>query len=133
MTLELTLLVALAAALVLGAIAHRLGVPPMIGYVAAGLAVGPFTPGVVAAQEDVLALADIGVALLMFSIGLQFSLDELRSVGTRILAGTPVQVALTMAIGTATGPGPGLAADRGAVHRRGGRRLLDGGARQGRR
>ena len=103
MTLELTLLVALAAALVLGAIAHRLGVPPMIGYVAAGLAVGPFTPGVVAAQEDVLALADIGVALLMFSIGLQFSLDELRSVGTRILAGTPVQVAITMAIGTATG------------------------------
>ena len=56
MTLELTLLVALAAALVLGAIAHRLGVPPMIGYVAAGLAVGPFTPGLVAEQEDVLAL-----------------------------------------------------------------------------
>jgi monovalent cation:H+ antiporter-2, CPA2 family len=102
-TLELTLLVALGAALVLGAIAHRLGVPPMIGYVAAGLAVGPFTPGVVAEQEDVLALADIGVALLMFSIGLQFSLDELRSVGIRILAGTPVQVAVTMAIGTATG------------------------------
>ena len=103
MTLELTLLVALAAALVLGAIAHRLGVPPMIGYVAAGLAVGPFTPGLVAEQEDVLALADIGVALLMFSIGLQFSLDELRSVGTRILAGTPVQVVVTMAIGTGTG------------------------------
>jgi monovalent cation:H+ antiporter-2, CPA2 family len=102
-TLELTLLVALAAALVLGATAHRLGVPPMIGYVAAGLAVGPFTPGIVAEQEDVLALADVGVALLMFSIGLQFSLDELRSVGVRILAGTPVQVALTMAIGTGTG------------------------------
>ena len=103
MALELTLLVALGVALVLGAIAHRLGVPPMIGYVVAGLVVGPATPGFVAGREDVLALADIGVALLMFSIGLQFSLEELRTVGTRILAGTPVQVALTMAIGTATG------------------------------
>ncbi len=101
--LELTLLVALGLALVLGAIAHRLGVPPMIGYVLAGLAVGPTTPGFVAGQEEVLALADVGVALLMFSIGLQFSLEELRSVGSRILVGTPVQVAITMGIGTATG------------------------------
>ena len=103
MALELTLLVALGVALVLGAIAHRLGVPTMIGYIAAGLAVGPATPGFIAGQEDVLALADVGVALLMFSIGLQFSIAELRTVGMRILVGTPVQVALTMAIGTATG------------------------------
>ena len=54
-------------------------------------------------QEEVLALADIGVALLMFSIGLQFSLREIRDAGPRILAGTPVQVALTMALGTGTG------------------------------
>ena len=101
--LGFTLLVALAAALVLGALAHRLWLPPMLGYIAAGMAVGPFTPGFVADREEVLALADIGVALLMFSIGLQFSLGELRSVGGRILAGVPVQVALTMAIGTATG------------------------------
>jgi CPA2 family monovalent cation:H+ antiporter-2 len=101
--LELTLLVALVVALALGAVAHRLGMPPMLGYILAGLAVGPATPGFVAGREEVLALADIGVALLMFSIGLQFSLGELRSVGPRILGGTPVQVALTMAIGTATG------------------------------
>lgn len=101
--LELTLLVALVAALVLGAIAHRLGMPPMLGYILAGLAVGPATPGFVAGREEVLALADIGVALLMFSIGLQFSVAELRSVGPRILGGTPIQVALTMAIGTGTG------------------------------
>ena len=100
--LEFTLLIALGVALVLGAIAHRLGVPPMIGYIAAGLAVGPATPGFIADREDVLALADIGVALLMFSIGLQFSVAEVRTVGARILAGTPVQVALTMAIGSAT-------------------------------
>jgi CPA2 family monovalent cation:H+ antiporter-2 len=101
--LGFTLLVALAAALVLGALAHRLRLPPMLGYIAAGMAVGPFTPGFVADREEVLALADIGVALLMFSIGLQFSLGELRAVGGRILAGVPVQVAFTMAIGTATG------------------------------
>ena len=53
-------------------------------------------------REEVLALADIGVVLVA-SIGLQFSLAELRSVGARILAGTPVQVAITMALGTATG------------------------------
>jgi CPA2 family monovalent cation:H+ antiporter-2 len=101
--LGLTLLVALAAALALGAIAHRLRLPTMLGYIAAGMVVGPFTPGFVANPEELLALADIGVALLMFSIGLQFSIGELRSVGPRILAGTPVQVALTMAIGTGTG------------------------------
>ena len=101
--LELTLLVALLAALVLGAIAHRLGAPPMLGYIVAGLAVGPATPGFVAGREEVLALADVGVALLMFSIGLQFSLGELREVGPRILAATPIQVLLTMAIGTGVG------------------------------
>ncbi|MGH2418803.1 MAG: cation:proton antiporter [Candidatus Limnocylindria bacterium] len=101
--LGLTLLVALGAALALGALAHRLRLPTMLGYIGAGMVVGPFTPGFVADPEEVLALADIGVALLMFSIGLQFSIAELRSVGARILAGTPVQVAITMAIGTATG------------------------------
>ena len=101
--LGLTLLVALAAALVLGSLAHRLRLPPMLGYIMAGVAVGPATPGFVAGREEVLALADIGVALLMFSIGLQFSLGELRAVGPRILGGTPVQVAITMGVGTATG------------------------------
>jgi CPA2 family monovalent cation:H+ antiporter-2 len=102
-SLALTLLVALVAALVLGAIAHRLGLPPMIGYIVAGLVVGPATPGPTADREEVLALADIGVALLMFSIGLQFSIQELRSVGARVLGGTPVQVAITMALGTGAG------------------------------
>ena len=101
--LALTLLTALAAALVMGAVAHRIGLPPMLGYIAAGIVVGPAFPGPVADREEVLPLADIGVALLMFSIGLQFSLGELRSVGARILAGTPLQVAITMGIGTATG------------------------------
>ncbi len=97
--LALTLLASLTAALVLGAVAHRLGLAPIIGYVAAGLLVGPFTPGFVADRGQVLALADIGVALLMFSIGLRFRLGELASVGRLALLGTPAQVAVTLGIG----------------------------------
>lgn len=100
-SLAITLLAALGSALVLGALAHRLGLAPMIGYIAAGLVVGPFTPGVVADPDEVLALADIGVALLMFSIGIRFRLSELREVGRLVLIGAPVQVAVTMAIGLA--------------------------------
>lgn len=98
-----TLLLALGAALALGALAHRLGLPLMIGYILAGLAVGPVTPGPTANREEILALADIGVALLMFSIGLQFSISEIRSVGARILLGTPIQVAITLGVGTGAG------------------------------
>ena len=99
-SLAVTLLAALGAALVLGAVAHRVGLTPMIGYVAAGLLVGPFTPGIVANPEEVLALADIGVALLMFSIGLRFHLRELVQVGRAVLLGAPLQVAVTMGVGT---------------------------------
>jgi CPA2 family monovalent cation:H+ antiporter-2 len=99
-SLGLTLLIALAAALVLGALAHRLRLAPMIGYIAAGLIVGPFTPGFVADREQVLELADIGVALLMFSIGLQFSRRELASVGRVVGIGAVVQVAITMSLAT---------------------------------
>ena len=101
-SLAITLLAALGAALVLGTIAHRLRMAPMIGYIAAGLVVGPFTPGFVADHEEVQALADIGVALLMFSIGLQFRLAELWQVGRLVLIGAPLQVAITMALGIGT-------------------------------
>ncbi|MEO8510941.1 MAG: cation:proton antiporter [Chloroflexota bacterium] len=102
-SLGLTLLAALLAALVLGALALRLRLPPIIGYIIAGLAVGPFTPGFVADREQVLQLADIGVALLMFSIGLQFKIRELLSVGRLVLIGVPVQVAITMLFGLGIG------------------------------
>jgi CPA2 family monovalent cation:H+ antiporter-2 len=99
-SLAITLLAALGAALVLGAVAHRLRLAPMIGYIAAGLLVGPFTPGFVADREEVLGLADIGVALLMFSLGLRFKLEELAETGRLVLVGAPLQVALTMGLGT---------------------------------
>jgi CPA2 family monovalent cation:H+ antiporter-2 len=98
-SLALTILVALGTALVLGAVAHRLRLSPMVGYVAAGLIVGPFTPGYVADREEVLGLADIGVALLMFSLGLRFRLGELASVGRLVLIGAPIQVGLSLALG----------------------------------
>jgi CPA2 family monovalent cation:H+ antiporter-2 len=98
--LAITLLAALGTALVLGAVAHRLRMPPMVGYIAAGLLVGPFTPGYVADREEVQGLAEIGVALLMFSIGIRFRLAELLEVGRLVLIGAPVQVAVTMALGT---------------------------------
>ncbi len=106
-SLGVTLLVALAAALVLGAIAHRLRLAPMVGYIAAGLLVGPFTPGFVADRAQVLALADLGVALLMFSIGLQFTRRELIGVGRVVAIGAPLQVALTLAVGAGVAWGLG--------------------------
>jgi K+:H+ antiporter len=99
-SLAITLLAALGSALLLGAVAHRLGLAPMIGYIAAGLLVGPFTPGFVADREEVLGLADIGVALLMFSLGLRFRLEELAETGRLVLIGAPLQVLLTTGLGT---------------------------------
>ena len=99
-SLALTLLISLAAALLLGALAHRLRLTPMIGYIGAGLIVGPFTPGFVADREQLLGLADIGVALLMFSIGVQFKLRELAAIGWLVIAGAPIQVAASLGLGT---------------------------------
>ena len=77
--LELTLLIALGLALVLGAVAHRLGVPPMIGYVVAGLAVGPATPGFVAGQEEVLALVARGRTNAEIASELSISLSTVKT------------------------------------------------------
>jgi CPA2 family monovalent cation:H+ antiporter-2 len=97
--LGLTLLGALGAALILGAVAHRLRLPPMFGYIVAGLVVGPFTPGLVVDRGQVLELADLGVALLMFSLGLRFSVGKLAAAGLLSMLGAPAQVAVTTALG----------------------------------
>lgn len=78
--LILTLTGGLAAALLLGYIAHRIGLSPMVGYLIAGIVVGPHTPGYVANQHFAEQLAEIGIILLMFGIGLHFHLEELLSV-----------------------------------------------------
>lgn len=78
--LILTLTGGLAAALILGYISHRLGLSPIVGYLLGGLAVGPHTPGFVANKELADQLAEVGVILLMFGVGLQFHFKELIAV-----------------------------------------------------
>src|ERR1700754_728546 len=88
--------IGLVLAFVLGLVAHRLRVSPIVGYLLAGVAVGPFTPGFVADQGMANQLAEVGIILLMFAVGLHFSLKELLAVWRiavpgalgRIVAGT---------------------------------------------
>ena len=87
-----TIVVGLSLAFVFGALAHRLKVSPIAGYLLAGIAVGPYTPGFVADQALALELAEIGVILLMFGVGLHFSLDELMSVRAIAIPGAVVQI-----------------------------------------
>ncbi len=96
----LILLVAgLGLAFVLGTVANRLRISPIVGYLLAGVAVGPFTPGYVADQHLTLELADIGVILLMFGVGLHFSLGDLLAVRRIVLPGAILQVIVSTALG----------------------------------
>lgn len=70
----------LSAALILGYVAKRLKLSPIVGYLIAGIAVGPFTPGFTAHQGIAEQFAEIGVILLLFGIGLRFHLNELIAV-----------------------------------------------------
>jgi CPA2 family monovalent cation:H+ antiporter-2 len=67
-------------ALIFGFIAARLGLPALVGYLVAGIAIGPATPGFVANAEIASQLSEIGVMLLMFGVGLHFSVNDLMSV-----------------------------------------------------
>jgi len=97
------IVVGLVLAFALGALAHRFRVSPLVGYLLAGVLVGPFTPGYVGDQDMANELAEIGVILLMFGVGLHFSLDDLLSVRAIAIPGAIVQIA------TATLLGMGLA------------------------
>jgi monovalent cation:H+ antiporter-2, CPA2 family len=94
----------LVAALLGGLVARRLGLPLILGYILAGVAVGPNTGGpTVSSVHDIELLAEIGVALLLFTIGLHFPLDELAPVRRVALFGTAAQMALTIAFGYGLG------------------------------
>lgn len=97
-------------AFVLGLAAQRLRMSPIVGYLLAGIIAGPFTPGFVADQELAPQIAELGVILLMFGVGLHFSLRELMSVRAIALPGAVVQ------IGVATAMGWGLARLLGWSH-----------------
>lgn len=96
-----TLVIGLVLAFALGALAHRVRVSPLVGYLLAGVAIGPYTPGFVADQKLAHELAEIGVILLMFGVGLQFSPNDLRSVRAIALPGAMVQMAVTGILGMA--------------------------------
>lgn len=93
------LVASLTAALVGGWLAVRLGQSAILGYIVAGIAIGPATPGFVGDLRAVEVLADIGIIFLMFAIGVQFSFSELMGVGRVALVGGLGQVALTLAVG----------------------------------
>ncbi|HEX2761848.1 MAG TPA: YbaL family putative K(+) efflux transporter [Rhizomicrobium sp.] len=86
-------------AFVFGALAHRFRLPPLVGYLLAGVAVGPFTPGFVADTHLALQLAEIGVILLMFGVGLHFSLRDLLSVKAIAIPGAVAQIAIATLLG----------------------------------
>ena len=77
----------LAQAFIGGLVAKRLGMPSIVGYLLAGVAIGPFTPGIVADAELAQELAEIGVVLLMFGVGLHFSLRDLAAVRSIAIPG----------------------------------------------
>src|SRR5262245_24269948 len=89
--LILTLTGGLAAALALGYVTQRLGLSPIVGYLLAGIAVGPNTPGFVADRHLAEQLAEIGVILLMFGVGLHFHIEELLAVRKIAVPGAVVQ------------------------------------------
>ena len=92
-----------------GLIAQQLKQPLILGYILAGVVVGPYTGGVTVTEvHDIELLAEIGVALLLFALGLEFSLKELKPVRHIALIGTPIQILLTMAYGFAIGHFLGL-------------------------
>ena len=102
---EITLLTTIAAgfglAFVFGLLAARLKLPPVLGYLLAGIAVGPYTPGFIADAGLASQLAELGVILLMFGVGLHFSISDLMSVRRIAVPGAIAQVALATVLGAA--------------------------------
>ncbi len=98
-----TLAIALGLAFGLGLVANRLKLPPLVGYLLAGILIGPFTPGYVADQGIADQLADVGVILLMFGVGLHFSLEDLLSVRAIAIPGALAQALVATPLGIAVG------------------------------
>ncbi|MBI4299698.1 MAG: cation:proton antiporter [Chloroflexi bacterium] len=105
LTLAVDLIVVLGIALVAGVLLHLLRQPPVLGYILAGVAIGPFGLRLVRDTAQVHDLADLGIALLMFALGVEFSLAELRRVGRIAVLGGVIQIAVTAALGLAVASG----------------------------
>jgi CPA2 family monovalent cation:H+ antiporter-2 len=108
LTFILDLGVAIGAALVGGVISVRLGQPAILGYLLAGIAIGPFTPGFVGDVGRISELADLGVVLLLFALGIEFTLRELRAVARVALPGALLQIVIILVVGIGLSAGLGL-------------------------
>src|SRR5690349_9730469 len=102
LSLITTIAAALGFGLLFGMLAVRVRLPALVGYLAAGIMIGPATPGFVADVELAGQLAEIGVMLLMFGVGLHFSLDDLLAVRKIAVPGAIVQIAVATGLGMAT-------------------------------
>ncbi|MEO6947757.1 MAG: YbaL family putative K(+) efflux transporter [Nitrobacter sp.] len=98
-----TVVIGLVLAFILGALVQRVRVSPLVGYLLAGVVMGPFTPGFVADQNIANELAEIGIILLMFGVGLHFSLKDLWSVRAIALPGAVVQITAATIMGWGLG------------------------------
>ena len=99
---DLPLLINISVALVVaffgGLIARRIGLPTIVGYLLAGIVIGPFTPGFVGDVETIQQLAELGVIFLMFGVGLHFSFGDLWRVRDIAVPGASIQTAITTLI-----------------------------------
>ena len=93
------LVVGLGLAFIMGTIAQRLKLPPLVGYLLAGVMIGPFTPGFIADTQLTLQLADVGVILLMFGVGLHFKPSDLLEVKGTVVPGATLQMAAVTTLG----------------------------------
>lgn len=114
-TLITTIAVSLALALAMGLIAVRLKLPALVGYLVAGIIIGPATPGFVADVELSGQLAEIGVMLLMFGVGLHFSLDDLLAVRRIALPGALAQISVATVLGAGMAMGWGWSFGAGLI------------------
>jgi CPA2 family monovalent cation:H+ antiporter-2 len=96
-----TIAIGFALAFIFGFLANRLGLPPLVGYLVAGVLVSPSTPGFVADRASTAQLAEIGVMLLMFGVGLHFSIDDLMAVRGVAIPGALGQILIATAMGAA--------------------------------
>jgi CPA2 family monovalent cation:H+ antiporter-2 len=98
-TLLINIVVALVVAFIGGIVARRIGLPTIVGYLLAGIAIGPFTPGFVGDTATIAQLAELGVIFLMFGVGLHFSLGDLWKVRSIAIPGALIRISVTVYLG----------------------------------
>jgi K+:H+ antiporter len=110
-----TIAIGLTAAFIGGLIARRIGLPVIVGYIVAGMLIGPFTPGLIADASVATELAEVGVILLMFGVGIEFSVRDLVAVRSIAVPGAAVQITVAILLGLGLGLALGWGVSGGLV------------------